>query len=393
VNRIALPKLGAAVLLFALAPALLTACSSDDDTAVSGENTATTAASGSAQDLSSVCPATVVIQMDWEPEAEHSAAYALVGGGYTVDAAKKRVKGPLVIGGVDTGVDVEVRAGGAAIGFQSVASQMYVDPDILLGTVTTDGAIAASAKQPVTAVVAPLNKSPQMLMWDPKSHPDVKTIADLGAKNVPVVVAEGSLYAELLVKKGLIKKSQIDTSYDGAPARFVGDPKIAQQGFATAEPYIYEKEVQAWGKPVSYQLLADVGYNVYPEPLSVRSGELAKQAPCLKKLVPILQKAQLEYLKSPDATNRVITDLVTKYNDGWTYSTGVAEYAAEKMAELKIVANDTTGPLGGMDPARVQQSIDTFSPLLQASGAAPKAGLKAADIIDTQFLDKTVTLP
>ncbi|MFI5954472.1 hypothetical protein [Cryptosporangium sp. NPDC051539] len=381
-------RLTLAVLVLTLAAA----CSSGGDTATSGENTATAAATGSAQDLSGVCPATVVVQMDWEPEAEHSAAYALIGGGYTVDAKKKRVKGPLVSGGVDTGVDIEVRAGGSAIGFQSVSSQMYIDQDILLGAITTDGAIAASAKQPVTAVVAPLNKSPQMLMWDPESHPDVKSVKDLGAKNVTVVVSEGTLYAELLVKNGLIKKSQIDTSYDGAPARFVGDPKIAQQGFATAEPYIYEKEVPAWGKPVSYQLLADVGYNVYPEPLSVRSGELAKQAPCLKKLVPILQKAQASYLKDPSETNALLTDVVTKYNDGWTYSKGVADYAAKEMAELKIVANDASGPLGGMDPARVQQSIDTFAPLLQTSGATPKAGLKAADIIDTQFLDPSVKL-
>ncbi|TQS47144.1 hypothetical protein FL583_01835 [Cryptosporangium phraense] len=371
---------------------LLAACSSGSDSAGTGENTATAAATGSAQDLSGVCPATVVVQMDWEPEAEHSAAYALIGGGYTVDTAKKRVKGPLVSDGVDTGVDIEVRAGGSAIGFQSVTSQMYVDPTILLGSITTDQAISASGKQPVTAVVAPLNKSPQMLMWDPKSHPDVKTVADLGKKNVTIVVSEGTLYAELLVKKGLIKKSQIDTSYDGAPARFVGDPKIAQQGFATAEPYIYEKEVTAWGKPVSYQLLADVGYNVYPEPLSVRSGDLQKNAACLKKLVPILQKAQVSYLKDPSATNELITDVVTKYNDGWTYSKGVADYAAKEMADLKIVTNDASGPLGGMDPARVQQSIDTFAPLLQASGGTPKAGLKAADIVDTQFLDPAVKL-
>ena len=386
-------RLGASLLVLALSPALLTACSSSDDASVSGANTATAAASGSANDLSSVCPKTVTIQMDWEPEAEHAAAYNLVGSGYTVDTKKKRVTGPLVADGVDTGVDVQVRAGGAAIGYQSVSSQMYVDQSILLGSVTTDGAILASAKQPVTAVVAPLNKSPQMIMWDPKSHPGVTTIAQLGAAGTSIVVSEGALYAELLVAKGLIKKAQIDTSYDGAPARFVGDPKIAQQGFATAEPYIYQHEVSAWAKPVSYQLLADVGYNVYPEPFSVRSADTTKQAACLKKLVPILQKSQVNYLKNPTAANTLITDLVTKYNDGWTYSTGVAEYAAKEMKSLNIVANDATGPLGGIDLTRVQSSIDTFSPLLKASGGTLKAGLKASDIVDTQFIDKSVKLP
>ena len=35
-----------------------------------------------------------------------------------------------------------------------------------------------------------------------------------------------------LVAKGMLKQSQIDPSYDGSPARFVGDPAIVQQGFA-----------------------------------------------------------------------------------------------------------------------------------------------------------------
>jgi hypothetical protein len=229
-------------------------------------------------------------------------------------------------------------------------------------------------------------------MWDPKTYPNVKTLAQLGKTGASIVVSPGTLYSELLVAKGLVAKKQIDTSYDGAPARFVGDPKIAQQGFATAEPYIYQHEVTAWGKPVAYGLLADVGYNVYPEPLSVRTADVSKDSACLKKLVPILQKAQIGYLKDPSRTNKLITDLVTRYNDGWTYSEGVAEYAAKEMKSLNIVANDASGPLGGMDPARIQQSIDTFSPLLKSSGTAPKAGLKSGDIADTQFIDKTVKL-
>ncbi len=41
---------------------------------------------------------------------------------------------------------------------------------------------------PVVAVVAPLNKSPQMLMWDPKSHPGVTTIAQLGAAGTHAIM-------------------------------------------------------------------------------------------------------------------------------------------------------------------------------------------------------------
>lgn len=367
-------------------------------TACGGSGSSGTASGGSlapappAENLAGTCPSTVVIQQDWEPEAEHAAAYQLIGPGYTIDSAKKRISGPLTIDGKDTGVKVEVRAGGPAIGYQSVASQMYVDNSITLGAVTTDGAISASARQPVTAVVSPLNKSPQMLMWDPGSHPGWNGIADIGSGNAKVVVSSGTVYTGLLIQKGMVKQSQVDTSYDGAPARFVASPDIVQQGFATAEPYVYQHEVAAWDKPVKYQLLADVGYNVYPESLSVRSGDLQSLSPCLQKLVPILQRAQVDYLANPGPTNGLIVNTVEKYNDSWTYSAGVANYATQTMKSLQIVANDTSGPLGGMDPAREQAAIDTFGPILKSSGGKVKDGLTASDISTDQFLDKTITL-
>src|SRR5436190_988916 len=148
-------------------------------TSSAGQKVTTAATSGSDKDLSAVCPKTVVMQQDWQPEAEHSAMYQLIGPGYTVDTAKKRVTGPLVSGGVDTGVKVEVRAGGPSVGFQPVPALMYLDKSILIGAVSSDAAIAGSVKQPTTAVAATLNKSPQILMWDPKTYPDAKTIADV----------------------------------------------------------------------------------------------------------------------------------------------------------------------------------------------------------------------
>jgi hypothetical protein len=210
-------------------------------TACGGGSTASTGsadklpAAPAAQRLAGVCPKTIVVQVDWEPEAEHGPLYRLVGPGYTVDTAKKRVTGPLVVDGKDTGVDIQIRAGGSAIGYQSVPSQMYVDKSITMGTVTTDVAITASAKQPVTAVSALMKKSPQVLMWDPATHPDWKTIADIGKSNAKVVYVDGSTYASMLVAKGLIKKSQLDGSYDGAPARFVSNPGIPARGVGLEE--------------------------------------------------------------------------------------------------------------------------------------------------------------
>ncbi|WP_369221590.1 hypothetical protein AB5J52_07145 [Streptomyces sp. R39] len=385
-RRVAVAGVSSAITLV-----LVTACGSGSAASSAGSADKLPEAPA-AQRLAGVCPKTVVVQVDWEPEAEHGPLYNLVGPGYTVDTGKKRVTGPLVTGGKDTGVDIQVRAGGSAIGYQTVPSQMYVDKSITLGTVTTDLAISASVKQPVTAVAALMKKSPQVLMWDPATHPDWKTIADIGRSNAKVVYVDGSTYASLLVDKGLIKKSQLDGSYDGAPARFVSNPGIAQQGFATAEPYIYQHEVTAWKKPIKYQLLADVGYNVYPESLSVRSGELKSLSPCLKKLVPILQRSAADFAARPSATVKLISDLVQQYNTGWVYSEGTGTFAAGQMVKLGILGNEADGSLGGFDMKRVASALKTFTPLVEQSGAKVKPGLTAQDLATDEFIDPSIGL-
>ncbi|WP_326773160.1 hypothetical protein [Streptomyces sp. NBC_01445] len=343
-----------------------------------------------AQRLDKVCPATVVVQADWEPEAEHGPIYNLVGPGYTVDTDKKRVTGPLVIGGEDTGVKIQVRAGGSAVGFQSPASQMYIDQSITLGMVTTDSAIQASGKQPVTAVAALMKKSPQVLMWDPKTHPDWQSVADIGKSGAKVVYRDGEIFAPMLVSKGLIKKSQLDGSYDSAPSRFVADPSIAQQGFATAEPYLYEHEIAAWKKPVRFRLLADVGYTVYPQALSVRTGALKKLSPCLKKLVPVIQQSAADFAAAPDTAITLIDDIVKQYGTSWVYSKGTGRYAAKEMVKLGILGNEADGSIASFDKKRVADSLKTFGPILTKGGVKIPAGLSADDLATNEFIDTKI---
>jgi hypothetical protein len=367
--------------------------------AVTGCGAGATTAAGSsadlkpapaAQRLDEVCPATVVVQADWEPEAEHGPIYNLVGPGYTVDTDKKRVTGPLVIGGKDTGVKIQVRAGGSAVGYQTPASEMYIDQSITLGMVTTDSAIQTAGKRPVTAVAALMKKSPQVLMWDPKTHPGWKTVADIGKSGAKVVYRDGEVFAPMLVAKGLIKKSQLDGSYDSAPSRFVADPSIAQQGFATAEPYIYEHEVAAWKKPVKFQLLSDVGYTVYPEALSVRTGALKKLSPCLKKLVPVIQQSAADFAAAPDTAVTLIDDIVKQYGTSWVYSKGTGQYAAKEMVRLGILGNEADGSIASFDKKRVADSLKTFGPILTKGGVKIPAGLSADDLATNEFIDTKI---
>jgi hypothetical protein len=351
---------------------------------------AASAASDDAVSLAGVCPNPVVIQTDWDPESEYGVYYHMLGANPKIDTTKKLVSGPLVADGKDTGVQLEVRTGGPSIGFEPVSSQMYKDPDITLGQVSTDESIRFSNKQATLGVVAPMEISPFMIMWDPATYPQFNTIADIGKTDTKVLYFEGDTYMAYLTGTNVLKKAQVDGSYDGKPGNFVAaGGKVAQAGFATSEPYIYQNEVKQWGKPVKYALVNEAGYPFYPQALSIRAADKEKLAPCLKKLVPIIQRAQVDYLANPDKTNAFVVDLVKQYNDGWVYTDGLAKYAIDKMRS-DFVKNGADQTLGNFDNARLQRMIEIVTPIFTAQNQPPKAGLKPEDIATNEFIDTSI---
>jgi hypothetical protein len=387
---------------------LLAACGSDDDdggasattagattTAAGGATTAggtdTTAAGGDAVALAGVCPDNIVIQTDWFPEAEHGALYQMVGDNPTIDASKKVVKGRLVAGGQDTGVTIEIRTGGPAIGYQQVVAQMKQDPNILLGYVATDEAIENYADTPTMAIVAPLEINPQIIMWDPATYPDVEKIADLAADNVTIRYFQTGAYMRYLVSAGIVKESQLDGSYDGSPAVFTAQGgKIAQQGFASAEPYTYEKLVPEWNKPVKYQLIHDAGWVGYAAPLAVLKENFDANKACFEKLVPIVQQAQVDYITDPAKTNELIVKAVTEYKDFWVYSPDLANYSVQAQKDLGLVGNGPNSTLGDFDEARLTDFIAKALPVFAAKN--PPADLKPSDLTTNEFIDSSIGL-
>jgi hypothetical protein len=372
---------------------VLSACSGGSDQQQAAAP-AQSAASGGSQDLRGVCPQTVVIQKDWQPESEHGALYNLLGRGYKVDTQKKKVVGPLVSDGVDTGVKIEIRTGGPAVGFQPVPAVMYTDKSINLGYVATDEGIQYSVKQPTLAVVAPLDVSPLAILWDKGTYPNFNNIADVGQTDTKVLYTKGLAYMDYLTGSGILRSSQLDGSYTGAPDLFIANRgKAALQGFLTSEPYIYEKEIKAWGKPLAGQLVNDTGYPSYFDAVAIRSGDKDQLAPCLKKLVPILQKSQVEFMKNPDPAIKIILELVQKYNTGWQYSDGLAHFSVDQLAKQGIVSNGRDKTLGNFDLDRVQKMINITTPIFTAQRKVIKTGLKPQDLVTNEFIDPSIGLP
>lgn len=340
--------------------------------------------------LAGICPATVVIQTDWYATPERAAAYQLVGPDGTVDVQKGAYSGPLG----DTGVNVEVRLGGPFLGGQPVPAQMYQDQSITLGFVPTDDAVRAAAKFPVTGVFASLDVNPQIVLFDPATYPQVSSWKDVPGTGAPVVYSEGKLFMDYLIAHGDVSAAQADASFDGTPSRFVAERgRAMQQGYVSNEPYRWEHDVKGWLKPVKSLLVHESGYEIYPHAWSVRSGELDALAPCLSKLVPLLQQAQVDYVRNPEPVNQALLRIARTIPDGPPMTEGGNTDSVRVQLAQKIVGNGPDTTLGDFDTARVDRVIGVVTPILRKRGLEVPDGVTAATIVTNRFVDPAIGLP
>lgn len=345
--------------------------------------------SSTASPLQKACGSKIVVQTDWFPEPEHGFLYQLAGTNGTTDTKKGTYTGTIK----GTGVQVEIRAGGPFTGFQQPISQMYQDSSITLGYATSDEQIQLAAKLPLVSIVAPDEFSPQIVMWNPQKL-NIKKFQDIKTSGAKVLVFAGGAWIDYLVARGWVNQSQVDTSYDGAPARFVAsDGAIVQQGFATSEPYQYEHDIAQYGKPVSYLLIKNSGYVPYPQTLAVRAADLKPKAACWKLLVPLVQQAQVDYIKSPKPVNGKLEGIVTSLKTFWQLSPGGDAYNAATQRKLGIVSNGPDCTLGNFNMKRLQQVINQVNPIFKAKGLDTiNPDLKAAAIATNQFINPKIGL-
>ena len=117
---------------------------------------------------------------------------------------------------------------------------------------------------------------------------------------------------DYLIQSGQLDKGQTDGSYDGTPANFVAaGGKDAQQGFASAEPYFYEKVLQDWGKPIDYQLIHDAGWTAYAQSLAATPDNFDEVPGLLQEAGadhPAVRRSTTSTTRAE--TNAIILDLV-----------------------------------------------------------------------------------
>lgn len=230
-------------------------------------------------------------------------------------------------------------------------------------------------------------------MWDPASHPNWRTIVDIGESDASVLYFEGSYYMDWLVGNGILRQDQVDASYDGNPDRFVAeDGAVALQGYATNEPWLYEHEVEQWGKPVTSELVHNRGYEMYADTLTIRADRQEELAPCLTELVPIIQQAMVDYVADPDPTNELIVSLSGEYG-GYTYTAGNAEFGVTEALRLGIIGNGDNETIGDFDQDRVTGALDQVRPIMTGQNIDVPEDLAAEDLFTNEFIDTTVGIP
>lgn len=348
--------------------------------------------------LADVCPSPFIIQKDWLAQAEQGPLYQLIGSGGEMTSGQ--YTGPLG----STGIELTILEGGGGLGMgdgETAYSALYmgnskagVTPH--LGYQELDNAFIFSKRFPVVGVMAPLDIAPTVLLWDKATYPDgFKSIADLktfaesgkGKIYVSTIKRTFGLY---LVEQGVPADVFVE-GYRGDGENFVtNNGTWLNQGFVTSEVYKFEHG-NNWGKPIGYLNMNDLGYRNYTGMLSVATARMEELAPCLAKLVPLLQQATADYAKDPAEANKVIVDFNTAGHAAswWKTAPELMAYAAKTMVDTGIIGNGPNATIGDFDMDRVAEMLKLVKPRFDER-ADPD--VKPDQVVTNRFIDPSIGL-
>lgn len=344
----------------------------------------------STPDLASVCPNPVTIALDWAPEVEQGAYYELANPtSGTINSSGKTYTAALVdpFTGKSTGIDVDLEAGGPAVGYLHPEQILY-EKNVLIGAGESDTQVLDYSSVPTVAIFAPFHIDPVELNWNPAKY-HFTSLSAIGKSNVVVQYYAGSGYMAYLIAKGIIKKSQTFSGYDGSYARFVStDGGVVDQGFATEGPYKLTHEEPSWDKSLAYEMVGSAGYDPYELAAYTKPADVTKYASCFKQLVPMMQEAQLKYMEHPSAVNRLVLRLINAYGIGKPYNAPLEAYSDKTMLQDKLIHDASNGVLGYINMSRVQKYIGQLTSSKAVTNLP--SGFDAASVATDQFIDPNV---
>lgn len=353
------------------------------------------AAAGYSTDLRGVCPDPIVVQAAWYPDLTHS-IYQLLGPSYKVDPARgATVSGPLVAPGADgktlrpTGVDIQIRSGGPAVGYQPADELMWKDSSITFGNQGTDEQLLAATRgRAVLSVFAPLDQDPVVFMWDQDVHPDFSVVQDVGQTDEPVYTIEKDPSTQYLLQTGVLRRSQLAPGFDGTPRPWLaGGGRGVLGGYVTKDTYI--AQLLAPKRRIVYAPLSDAGYPNYRTTITMRSADRPALDACLRRLVPIMQTAQAAFMADPERQIRTVVALNAAYRAPYPYDEAIARYGFTQIKLNGLVFAGRDGRIGDEDVApngRIARFIDALRPVYAVNRTPLPDGLRPEDLATNAYL-------
>jgi NitT/TauT family transport system substrate-binding protein len=281
-------------------------------------------------------PPKLVFLTNWYAQAEHGGFYQAV-----AEGIYRR-----------HGLDVEVKMGGPQVNV--VQLLLAGQADLVMGyDLQTIKLIEQGL--PVVTVGATFQKDPAVLI----AHPDVKTMADLATRTLLIGQAsETTFWPWLKAKYGFTEAQK--RPYAFSVQQFLVDNNVAQQGYATSEPYSIEK---GGVKPVVF-LLADQGYPPYAQTIVTTRKTVQEKRDLVRKFLQATAEGWNSYLKHPAPGNALIKKANPQMEDE------LMAFGLRKMREFGLVTGGDARTQGilTMTDARWKQTFD----FMAGAGLAPR---------------------
>ena len=263
---------------------------------------------------------------NWYAQAEHGGFYqALAEGIYRRN-----------------GLDVEVRMGGPQVNVMQLL--LAGRADVVMGyDLQTIKAVEQGL--PVVTIGATFQKDPAALI----AHPDVKTMADLKSRTLLIGQASETTFWPWLKNKYGFTDAQ-KRPYAFSVQQFLVDGNVAQQGYATSEPYSIEK---AGIKPNVF-LLADQGYPPYAQTLVTTDKVLHERRDALARFLRATAEGWKSYLANPAPGNGLVRKANPEVEDA------LLAFSVDRMKSYSLVTGGEAATQGilSMTDARWKQTYD-----------------------------------
>jgi NitT/TauT family transport system substrate-binding protein len=298
----------------------------------------------------------VVFVTNWYAEAEHGGFYqGLAEGIYQ-----------------RYGLDVTIKMGGPQVNVYQLLLAGQADFAMGYDIATLH---AVEQRVPLVTVAATFQADPAVMI----AHPDVKNLADLKTRTLLIGQAsETTFWPWLKAKYGFTDAQK--RPYSFSVQQFLIDKNVAQQGYATSEPYSIEKG----GVRPRVFLLAAEGYPPYAETIVTLTKTVKEKPDMIRRFVEASALGWKSYLANPAPGNALIK------RDNREIEDDLLAFGVARMKDYGLVTGGAAATRGllTMTDARWTQTYDF---MVQAGLIKPDVDYRSAYTL--QFVDQVKVLP